>query len=518
MKRSFCIVVLIVTFSISAVAQEDLVRYSDLTFASDFEEESFKQYFDGDMDIIRLLQCINPRQTEKGHLENEQQLRSALAALKQVKLEKKKPNKKVKTIYTTIHDTFLDKYELKNEFSEIFDTGKYNCVSGTGLFALIFNELAIPYTIKELPTHVFLIAYPENEQILVETTDPFSGYIQFSQNFKRSYLDNLRERKMISSAEYSQYSSDDLFDKYYFDEEEISLEQLVGIQYINDGIYKLQEGNLEKALSQFEKGYLFYPSDKSAYLSMSATIGYLAKLNFEDDKYTEQVLKLSRYTYYGITGGQITGEFNKLTSAILYNKGDLSGYETIYNKFNVELEDENLKRKISFIFHYEAGRYYFNKGLITKALENIEQAYRLQPENAQGESFLITAIRDKISRVDDAKLMNDLLERYSDKYPGLSKNPLFYSMLLDSYLSYSELQFRNEKPNEGNDYLTRFEEGFKRKTDLILNKKLIVRAYASASVYYFVNGYKSKSRTYLITGLNYVPENSELKQRLQMLR
>ncbi len=91
-------------------------------------------------------------------------------------------------------------------------------------------------------------------------------------------------------------------------------------------------------------------------------------------------------------------------------------------------------------------------------------------------------------------------------------------MLLDSYLFYSELQFRNEKPNEGNDYLTRFEEGFKGKTDLSVNKQLIVRAYASASVYYFVKGYKSKSRTYLLRGLNYVPENIELKQRLQMLR
>ena len=518
MNRSFFIIFLVIVFSISAIAQEDLVRFSDLTFVSDFEKESFKQYFDGDMDITRLLQCINPRQTEKGHLENDQQLRSAIDKLKQAKLEKKKPNKKVRTIYTTIHDTFLDKYEKKNEFSEIFDTGKYNCVSATALFALVFEELSISYTIKELPTHVFLIAYPENEQILVETTDPLTGYIQFSQIFKRTYLENLRERKLIGSAEYSQYSSDDLFDKYYFDDEDISLEQLVGIQYINDGIYKLQEGNLEKALSQFEKGYLLYPSDKAAYLSVTTAIRHLTKLNLEDDNYTELVMKLSRYTNYGITGDHITGEFNKLTSAILYNKGDLARYEAIYYKFNAELEDENIKRETSFIFHYEAGRYYFNKGLITKALENIEQAYQLQPGNAQGESFLITAIRDKISRIDNAKLINYFLEGYFDKYSGLSKNPLFYSMLLDSYLLYSELQFRNEKANEGNDYLTRFEEGFKGKTDLSVNNKLIVRAYASASVYYFVKGYKSKSRTYLLRGLNYVPENIELKQRLQMLR
>ncbi len=518
MKRSSCIIILIIAFSTNAIAQEDLVRFGDLTFASDFEEQSFKKYIDGEMDITRLLQCINPLQTEKGHLENERQLRSAIDKLKQAKIEKKKPDKKVKTIYTTIHDTFLDKYERQNEFSEIFDTGKYNCVSATGLFALVFNSLGIPYTIKELPTHVFLVAYPENEQILVETTDPFSGYIQFSQNFKHTYVENLRERKLIGSVEYSQYSSDVLFDKYYFNEEDISLEQLVGIQYINDGIYKLQEGDLENALSQFDKGYLFYPSDKAAYLSMTTAIGYLTKLNLEDDNYTELVMKLSRYTNYGITRDHITGEFNKLTSAILYNKGNLDKYETIYNKFNAELEDENIKREISFIFHYEVGRYYFNKGLITKALENIELAYQLQPGNAQSESFLITAIRDKISRVDDAKLIIDLLEGYSNKYPGLSKNPLFYSMLLDSYLFYSELQFRNQKPDEGNDYLTRFEEGFKGKTDLKVKHQFIVRAYASASVYYFVKGYKSKSRTYLIKGLNYVPENSELKQRLQMLR
>ena len=92
MNRSFFIIFLVIVFSISAIAQEDLVRFSDLTFVSDFEKESFKRYFDGDMDITRLLQCINPRQTEKGHLENDQQLRSAIDKLKQAKLEKKKPN------------------------------------------------------------------------------------------------------------------------------------------------------------------------------------------------------------------------------------------------------------------------------------------------------------------------------------------------------------------------------------------------------------------------------------------
>ena len=95
---------------------------------------------------------------------------------------------------------------------------------------------------------------------------------------------------------------------------------------------------------------------------------------------------------------------------------------------------------------------------------------------------------------------------------------MFYSLLLDSYLAYSDLQFKNEKPAIATTYLEKFEQGFSEKSDLNIRRQLIIQAYASAAVYYFVQGQKVKSKNFLQSGLKYVPESEELKQRLQMIR
>jgi hypothetical protein len=66
---------------------------------------------------------------------------------------------------------YLKYYKLDSFFPDIFSTKTYNCVNGTALFAIIFDEINIPYHILEVPNHVYLIAYPSTLKIGVESTD-----------------------------------------------------------------------------------------------------------------------------------------------------------------------------------------------------------------------------------------------------------------------------------------------------------------------------------------------------------
>jgi hypothetical protein len=93
-------------------------------------------------------------------------------------------------------------YKLSNNFSEIFETGYYNCVSGSALFALILSKLEIPYQIIEAPTHVFLIAYPNTEKIVLESTIPDEGSHQFSKRIIERYIADLYKSKLISKEEF----------------------------------------------------------------------------------------------------------------------------------------------------------------------------------------------------------------------------------------------------------------------------------------------------------------------------
>ena len=78
--------------------------------------------------------------------------------------------KLMKQLHNMVHDKFLVQYKEISPFHEIFETGTYNCVSATALFALTLDELNIPYNIQEQPTHVFIMAYPDTKGIMVEMT------------------------------------------------------------------------------------------------------------------------------------------------------------------------------------------------------------------------------------------------------------------------------------------------------------------------------------------------------------
>src|SRR5690606_32752962 len=90
------------------------------------------------------------------------------------------------------------------------------CVSATALYALAFEELKIPYTVKEQPSHVYLVAHPREEQIVLQTTTPVGGYTAISNEFKMSFVRNLKDNKVISSQEFASRDNSTLFDEYYF--------------------------------------------------------------------------------------------------------------------------------------------------------------------------------------------------------------------------------------------------------------------------------------------------------------
>lgn len=104
-------------------------------------------------------------------------------------------------------------------FTELNKNGNYNCVTATALYGLLLNDLGIPFSIKETPEHVYLIAYPKSDAILIESTDPLKGYRVFNDNYKALIVQNLKENKIISESEFKTGNVNNLFDKYFFPRE-----------------------------------------------------------------------------------------------------------------------------------------------------------------------------------------------------------------------------------------------------------------------------------------------------------
>jgi len=154
-KRSaFIFLVIISAHDSWSLSTDSLVRWNEISFTTSFEEHAFRSFLKkNDKDYLRLFLVNSPTAEEDLKL-FEKRMSETLNEITASGSLKKINEKKIRYIYDLVHSRFLIKYEAENRFYEIIRTGKYNCVTATALYALLFEALGIPYAIKEEPTHV----------------------------------------------------------------------------------------------------------------------------------------------------------------------------------------------------------------------------------------------------------------------------------------------------------------------------------------------------------------------------
>ncbi|MBL6449888.1 tetratricopeptide repeat protein [Fulvivirga sp. 29W222] len=500
-----------------AISQDSLVYFSDLTYSSDFEASVFEAYFrHNEHNYLALFLAADP-EMEKGTFQQyEAAFKSKINSIDIAKLNRKKTDKKVKTLYEDVHDQFLTKYEIQNDFSSIFSKGHYNCVSASALYGIIFSKLDIPYIIKEKPTHVYLVAYPGSEKILVESTDPNGGFITSSDKYKQAFVEQMTNAKLISAEEAKTKSVPQLFDEYYFGDPDITLKELVGIQYTNHALYSLEKEDYKKAYTLLEKAFFFYPADRVITLLIAVNIDIIQKSDYSSSEDILHLAKLSRFTDYGISHDMIIGEFSRINNIHLINKGDAETYEKYYKQLVSLLHNEDLKHSISYLYYYERGRVLYNQGKYNEALPFFSQAYELKSENLEINNAIVSAIAQSLRFESNNTLIIERLESYGKKYPQLMNNNVFKSMLVNSYLIQCGQSYDLRNINEATKYKALFEKNYTQ--ELNVDASNIGRVYSLAAIYYFRKGYTSKAVNIIAKGLEYAPGNYELLMRQKMIR
>jgi tetratricopeptide (TPR) repeat protein len=501
-----------------AFGQDSLVHLKDLQFRSDFEQKAFYKYFnqknkDATLDLL-LSTAANP----DGIVGNAQErIDQVVTRLRPETTGKKKPEKFVKSIYADVHSTFLKKYELVNRFQEIFQTGYYNCVTASALYALVFEKLAIPYSIQEKPTHVFLIAYPNQNNILVETTAPVFGYLTFDARYKESFIKNLKEQKLIGSSEAESQGVEELFNKYYFQNENINLHQLVGIHYMNDALYYADTQDLVMALKQIDKAYFFYPSPRISYIMMSFVVQSLSTQNPKPLERAKLIARAAQFTKQGITPDMIKGEFAQLTSNLLVRDNNKALYRECYEVLRAKIEDKELRNDIGYYCHYEIGRVYFNQGNYSTAKNYFAKALEFQPNNAELGGIFINALGQSLRNERNSQVLMDTLSVYENKFPLLQENNNFMSMVSTTTVMAFGDAMREGNVVLGEKYQAKFEKMMASNKDLNTPAGAIGNAYSAASSFYFKRGQKAKAKALLDKGLQFAPDDYELRRRKQMI-
>ncbi|WP_420582373.1 hypothetical protein [Reichenbachiella sp.] len=420
-----------------------------------------------------------------------------------------------KEVYDHVHERFFRKYELHQYFNEVFTDGTYNCVSGCAIYALVFDELGIDYSIKETPTHVYIVLESDGNQYLIETTDPSGRFNKFSKNFKSHFIKQLQAAKLIDEQEYRSTDVEDLFEKYYFTDVSLSLKELIGVQYWNDGIYKFQEEAYQEAANSFKKCYLLYPNEKVKDMLL-ATLGVLAsKTNYQNLEDVALISGLSRYSESEIGDVELKNEFLRLTNYQLVEKRDIVLYEKSYELLLDQIKREKLKSEISFAYNYERARLLHNRGRYRAAIGYAEGAYELKPKNIDAESLFLSTLGQYLQYSRDRVESYSMLDSLVQNHETLLENNKFGGLFLNMNLICMAEYYKENKFGDGNYHKEKFESLYDANPFFQVDDQLIGHAYSQLAVYYFKRGQYTSARKVLKKGMTYAPYNQELKSRMR---
>lgn len=214
-------------------------------------------------------------------------------------VKEKKEKKRVKYIYDELHKAFFKKYELNSYFTDMFKNGTYNCVTASALYTYAFEKLKIPYHIKETPSHVFLVAYPNTYKIYLETTVPGAfGFIIPKETEVQKIIDELIAYKLVTKEEVLEKGYMKFYEDYYYGKEFIDKRALIGMQYYNKGIVGFQSADYDKALNNLRKSKVFYSSALVKYILKNVMFLKVNELEFNSIDEIDFLLELLTISSY----------------------------------------------------------------------------------------------------------------------------------------------------------------------------------------------------------------------------
>ena len=519
----FLSVLLFVCVDLSAQSSKDtLIRFSDLSFNNEDERLLFEKYLiqkDSSVLIDLFLIPLDRSKRISTKSATEKINRSVLYINENFSSAKSNA-KKIKLTYDYIHKTFFKVYKLSNSFSEIFISGEYNCVSASALYSFIFEKTNIPFSIKEKPTHVYLYAYPNSDKILIETTSPDFGYYQFSVQFVSKYVEDLYRSKQISKEEYDSENVNNLFNKYFFSDKDISLRQLLGLQFFNYGIFSSDKKEHKLALDWFKMAYVIYPSKSVFYVMQDALFEQLTNVKYNELSDIDNFLLLVRY--YECEKNEsfrikVLNEFVKIKDAQLINANNVDLFIKSHQLISSEIKDSVLRNDIDFVYWYEMSRVAILSGKNDNIDTYLYNAYFLNPSNVDLRALISHRVLNKISNFSDSKKVMDDLNASTKKYPFVKDNENVLEVLNNCYLDIAYMSYAQQKIKKGEEYIAIFESNTKEDSNNSINQRYVESAYCEACACYYRVGNKVKAKAMLLQGLKYAPDNFALKERLRQI-
>jgi hypothetical protein len=479
-------------------------------FSTDHEKMIFSKLAKGEnIDSLELFialdfKSLNIPETVKRYISGLNQKTTALPM-----------NRRLKAIYNGVHSEFLKKYVEEAYFNDIFITGNYNCVTASALYALILQELAIEFMIKETPDHVYIVADPHNTAFVIETTLPGEKILKFDDRLKTQYVEYLHNNKLISELEFTDLSTDELFEKHYLKDKTISVKRLAGLQYYNKGAFLYEKERFNDARINFEKARLLNDHEMISYMLNNTFINLMENENRVKSFNGHILAKYVNLNDSNSLGLEFAREFFQMVSSeLIINKPRLETYQKYFNDFYQHVNSADIS-EIKKTYYFFLGYHHAVNYEYPLALENLEAAYKLNNENILTRQLVAECIMKFLSDDLEYSWTNDSLNTYISRFPFLRNDKGIVHLLGNSYFISMSNSLHNNDYKTASELLTGFESFLKEFPDFKLDVNAGASVYQQFGYYHISMNQYNDAEKYLRKGIRLFPENSYLKNQLR---
>jgi hypothetical protein len=488
------------------------INFCDLAGqASQALEDSYIESFRNDIAFELLFLSDNPSKNMEIIEQNKLEFYRMLSIIKQ---DFGKNKESIYNLYDAIHDKYFVQYEENIKFHEIFQRGRYNCLTGTAMYAIALEYLEIPYKIIEQPTHVFLVVFHASGNYIFEATRPATSAILIDKEYVKWYKEVLVKNKIATRYEVNQpgFPARSIYNGNI-----ITLQELVGDHYSNNAISYSKSGSFEMALNQAEMSYRLKESEeiKSLIIYSASSLINQSKISNTSDKELCRLVKtIVKYSDNSIEAKE---RMNQLVHASLNNlyieKPAPIDLQSFMMCLMEGIEDTLLINSIESLGSMFIASRYIDLGELKKAKRYLDQCYDYDNIETRGLArYLFMRTAESIS-FEQPVVILDTLRFFEQNYPSILTDRDILKIKANMLLYAAGLNFDDNNRKKGEFYLNQFTDNFDPSDTSMFSPDLIGAAFGASSAYHVRNFNETKAKDQLVLGLKYDPDNIHLLRK-----
>jgi hypothetical protein len=507
MKRNYSTVLFLFMSLLvfSNTPADSLVKFTDLSFHSEFEKQSFIHREQGNE--LNLCLATDKNMTEDNAARLKRNYSDMIQLLRIEKITAKNFRQKFKNAHKIIFNKPSMQYYENAEFADIFKNGYFNYLTSTVLYSLALKDLNIPSFFLFTLNKADIIINPDGEQVILdaENRKDENGYFNSSGN--KGYILNMLDKNIRIGSEY-QYNSTKGNVAVRFKESDIlKKNQLAATIYYYKALQQLNAQKSDEAYSLIKKACYLYPDETfiaSMFTMLTARLEHCDFSKVEDVDLLGQLFKFKFDNF-----DYIKNTFMNVMKVKILQQNDLPYCTAAYNRLLPQITDELLANEISYGYYIASAN--CRSMDADKKLRQTLQALKLKP-NDKAALYLVGVQLDVMGNItDDKKSLMDTLDFYAKEMMDTEAAGLIKNAQLLNYLVLAISDFSSNHLKEGIQFMTLFESSFNLPLPSSEYRYKIENAYYEYAMYYVRFNNRAMAQKIVDKGLHYIPNSNMIQ-------